>query len=205
MLRLPRRVWIQLAILAAVTLIAGGVMAFGFVECARVGRDRPLHRDARTSRVRRAVPDVRRDLPRHPRSAGSRRSTSPADGVQAELEAPVVDQDPVRRVGGGAQPVGRRRAVRRADAATAATARRGRSATATSSPSASTQIPPDIGSLLDATNRALQAIPQDNLQDRGRRSRQGGRADSALNCPASSTDRHRWRSMQVRTRTRSPS
>src|SRR6202040_519348 len=26
------------------------------------------------------------------------------------------------------------------------------------------QIPPDIGSLLDATNKALQAIPQDNLR-----------------------------------------
>ena len=32
MLRLPRRIWIQLAIMAAVTLIAGGVMAFGFVN-----------------------------------------------------------------------------------------------------------------------------------------------------------------------------
>ena len=27
-----------------------------------------------------------------------------------------------------------------------------------------TQVPPDIGGLLDATNRALQAIPQDNLR-----------------------------------------
>ena len=32
MLRLPRRIWIQLAILAAVTLIGCGVMAFGFVN-----------------------------------------------------------------------------------------------------------------------------------------------------------------------------
>ena len=32
MLRLPRSVWTQLAILAAVTVIAGGVMAFGFVN-----------------------------------------------------------------------------------------------------------------------------------------------------------------------------
>ena len=32
MVRLPRRIWLQLAILAAVTLIAGGVMAFGFVN-----------------------------------------------------------------------------------------------------------------------------------------------------------------------------
>lgn len=31
-------------------------------------------------------------------------------------------------------------------------------------PEGSTQIPPDIGGLLDATNRALQAIPQDNLK-----------------------------------------
>ena len=33
-----------------------------------------------------------------------------------------------------------------------------------SSRSAGSQIPADIGSLLDATNRALQAIPQDNLR-----------------------------------------
>lgn len=33
MLRLSRTVWTQLAILAAVTVIAGGVMAFGFVRC----------------------------------------------------------------------------------------------------------------------------------------------------------------------------
>ena len=39
-----------------------------------------------------------------------------------------------------------------------------RCATATSSPSARCQIPADIGSLLDATNTALQAIPQDNLR-----------------------------------------
>ena len=32
MVRLPRRIWLQLAILAAVTLIAVGVMAFGFVN-----------------------------------------------------------------------------------------------------------------------------------------------------------------------------
>ena len=38
MVRLPRAVWTQLAILAAVTLIAGGVMAFGFVQRARAAR-----------------------------------------------------------------------------------------------------------------------------------------------------------------------
>ena len=32
MLRLTRRVWIQLGILAAVTVIAVGIMAFGFVQ-----------------------------------------------------------------------------------------------------------------------------------------------------------------------------
>ena len=64
MVRLPRRIWIQLAILAAVTLIAGGVMAFGFVNVpALVGIGR-YNVTLATSVVRRAVPDVRRDLPR---------------------------------------------------------------------------------------------------------------------------------------------
>ena len=35
MLRLPRRIWLQLAILAAVTLMAGGVVAFGSSMCPR--------------------------------------------------------------------------------------------------------------------------------------------------------------------------
>jgi len=37
------------------------------------------------------------------------------------------------------------------------------------------RIPPDIGNLLDATNKALQAIPQDNFEDRRRRGGQGSR------------------------------
>ena len=31
-------------------------------------------------------------------------------------------------------------------------------------PVAKVQIPPDIGNLLDATNRSLEAIPQENLR-----------------------------------------
>ncbi len=54
MLRLPRTVWIQLAILAAVTVIACGVMAFGFVNVpALLGIGR-YTRDGRAARVRRA-------------------------------------------------------------------------------------------------------------------------------------------------------
>ena len=46
MLRLSRTVWIQLAILAAVTIIACGVMAFGFVKVpALLGMGR-YHGDA---------------------------------------------------------------------------------------------------------------------------------------------------------------
>ena len=47
--------------------------------------------------------------------------------------------------------------------------------------------------------------PAGQSAHRRRRSRQGGRAGSGPNCPASSTDRHRWRSRRARPVTRSPS
>ncbi len=78
MLRLPRPVWTQLAILATITVVAVRVMAFGFVNVPAllgVGRytvtvDLPASGGL--------YPTLGGDLPRAPRSAGSSRSTSPA-------------------------------------------------------------------------------------------------------------------------------
>ena len=114
MLRLSRTVWIQLAILAAVTVIAVGVMAFGFVNVpALLGIGRYT---------------VTVELPAsgglYPTSVVTYRGTEigrvksidvTRDGVRAVLNAQLGHQDPVRRVGRGAQPVGRRRTVRRTD------------------------------------------------------------------------------------------
>ena len=173
MVRLPRRIWLQLAILAAVTLIAGGVMAFGFVNVpALVGIGRY---------------NVTLELPAsgglYPTSVVTYRGSEigrvtsidvTPDGVQCELEAPVVDQDPLRRVGGGAQPVGRRRAVRGADAErgrrhVAAARRRRRHTRRQHTDPARYRWP------AGRHKQGVAGDPARQSQDRGRRSRQGGR------------------------------
>ena len=163
MVRLPRSVWIQLAIMAVVTVIAGGVMAFGFVNLpALVGIGRydvtlelpqsgglyrssvVTYRGYEIGRVKsidvtpdgiRAVLklDSSTKIPSDVTAAVHSRS---AVGEQfVELSAQGSDDDSSRPLrDGDVIPVGR------------------------------TQIPPDIGGLLDATNRALQAIPQENLR-----------------------------------------
>lgn len=162
MVRLPRRIWLQLAIMAAVTVIAGGVMAFGFVNVpALLGIGRynvtlqlpasgglyptsvVTYRGSEIGRV--TSIDVTPDgvdaileldsstkIPSDVSAAVDSRS---AVGEQFVELSPKGGDDTARPLGDGdVIPVGR------------------------------TQIPPDIGGLLDATNRALQAIPQDNLK-----------------------------------------
>ncbi len=72
-------------------------------------------------------------------------------------------------------------------------------ATATSSPPARSQIPPDIGSLLDATNTSAAGDSAGQPAHRRRRGRPRPSAASDPNCPASSTDRRRWRSRRGKT------
>lgn len=162
MLRLPRTVWIQLAILAAVTVIAGGVMAFGFVNVpALIGIGRynvvlelpssgglyptsvVTYRGSEVGRV--TSVDVTRDGVRAVLKLDSS-TTIPSD-VTAEVHS---------RSAIGEQFV---QLIPAAEDSDAATLRAGDVI-----PVDKVQVPPEIGSLLDATNRALQAIPPDNLR-----------------------------------------
>lgn len=161
MIRLPRAVWRQLAILAAVTVIAVGIMAFGFINVpALLGIGR-YH--------------VTVDLPAtgglYPTSVVTYRGTEigrvesvdvTATGARAELklnsdtpipadvEAAVHSRSAVGEQFLELTPKGDGDGRLLADGDTV--------------PAADATIPADIGSLLDATNTALQAIPQGNLK-----------------------------------------
>ena len=161
MLRLSRTVWIQLAILAAVTIIACGVMAFGFVKVPAllgVGRyqvtlELPAsgglyptsvvtYRGSEIGRV--SSIDVTRDGVRALLTLNSG-TPIPADVSAAVHSRSAVGEQFVEltpNAGTSAAP------LRDGDVI----------------PAGKVQVPPDIGSLLDATNKALQAIPQDNLR-----------------------------------------
>jgi phospholipid/cholesterol/gamma-HCH transport system substrate-binding protein len=161
MLRLSRAIWTQLAILSVITLVAVGIMAFGFVNVpALLGIGRY---------------EVTVDLP----AAGGLYPTSVVTYRGSEIGR-VTSVD-VTKTGV--------RAVLKLDSSTKVPANvsaavHSRSAigeqfielTPGSGDTSKTlgdgavigvdkvKIPADIGSLLDATNRALQAIPQDNLR-----------------------------------------
>ncbi|MCP9271511.1 MCE family protein [Mycolicibacterium arenosum] len=161
MIRLPRTVWTQLVILAAVTVIAVGIMAFGFINVpALIGIGR-YH--------------VTVDLPAtgglYPTSVVTYRGTEigrvesvdvTATGARAELklnsdtpipadvEAAVHSRSAVGEQFLELTPKGDDGGRMLADGDTIA--------------AANVTVPADIGSLLDATNTALKAIPQDNLK-----------------------------------------
>jgi phospholipid/cholesterol/gamma-HCH transport system substrate-binding protein len=160
MLRLSRPVWTQLATLAAITVISVGVMAFGFVKVpALFGIGRYT---------------VTVDLPAsgglYPTSVVTYRGTeigrvrsieTTRDGVQAVLvlnSATPVPSDASAAVH-SRSAVGEQFLELTPKSANAAKLRDGDVI-----PVGRVQIPADIGSLLDATNRALQAIPPDNLR-----------------------------------------
>ncbi|CAM5740867.1 MlaD family protein [Mycolicibacterium aubagnense] len=161
-LRLSRIVWIQLAILGAVTVIACSVMAFGFVHVPTL-----LGFGRYTVTV---------ELPEsgglYPTSVVTYRGTeigrvSAVDvtpgGVRAELN---LDSS-VKVPADVSAAVHSRSAVGEqfielipAAQSDAGPALRG----GATIPVSKVQIPADIGNLLDATNRALEAIPQENLR-----------------------------------------
>jgi phospholipid/cholesterol/gamma-HCH transport system substrate-binding protein len=162
-LRLPRSVWTQLAILASITTIAIAVMAFGFVKVPAllgVGRyqvsvDLPAsgglyptsvvnYRGSEVGTVKSV--DVTRDGVRAVLSLNSGIAI-PSDVTAAVHSRSAVGEQfleltPHSGTGKNTGPK-----LRDGDVI----------------PVGKTQIPVDIGSLLDATNKALQAIPQDNL------------------------------------------
>jgi phospholipid/cholesterol/gamma-HCH transport system substrate-binding protein len=163
MLRLPRRVWTQLAILASITVISVAVMAFGFVKVpALVGVGRY---------------QVTVDLP----ASGGLYPTSVVNYRGSEVGS-VQSVDVTR--GGVRAVLSLKSGIAIPSDVTAAVHSRSavgeqfleltpHSGTAQNTgpklrdgdviPVGKTQIPVDIGSLLDTTNKALQAIPQDNL------------------------------------------
>ncbi|MFL6081609.1 MAG: MCE family protein [Mycobacterium sp.] len=160
MLRLSRPVWTQLAILAAITVVSVGVMAFGFVKVpALFGIGRYT---------------VTVNLPAsgglYPTSVVTYRGTeigrvksieTTRDGVQAVLvldSATPVPSDASAAVH-SRSAVGEQFLELTPSSANAEKLRDGDVI-----PIGRVQIPVDIGSLLDATNRALQAIPPDNLR-----------------------------------------
>lgn len=161
MIRLSRTVWIQLSTLAAVTIISGGIMAFGFVKVPAllgIGRytvtvDMPAsgglyptsvvtYRGTEIGRVR-SVEVTRTGVRATLTLNSSVRVNSPVSAAVHSRSA-VGEQfleltpsnDPETRPLRGGDVI----------------------------PAARVQIPADIAGLLDATNRALTAIPKENLR-----------------------------------------
>src|ERR1700753_3599686 len=162
-LRLSRRVWTQLAILASVTVLSLVVMAFGFVKVPAllgVGRytvkvDLPAsgglyptsvvnYRGSEIGSVKsvdvtqngvQAVLSLKSDIaiPRDVIAAVHSRSAVGEQFLELTPQSGTVADTGPKLRDGDVIAVGR------------------------------TQIPVDIGSLLDTTNKALAAIPQDNL------------------------------------------
>ncbi len=160
MIRLTRTVRIQLAILAAVTVVAGGVMAFGFLKVpALLGIGRYT---------------VTVDMPAagglYPTSVVTYRGTEVGrvrsvdvtpDGVRATLtmDSAVPIPVPVTAAVHSRSAIGEQFLELTPHADGTGTLRDGDVIA-----QAQVSIPPDIAGLLDATNRALAAIPQDNLR-----------------------------------------
>ncbi|MEV3905497.1 MlaD family protein [Mycobacterium sp. NPDC050551] len=164
MLRLSRTVWTQLAILATITVVACSVMAFGFVKVPAllgVGRyevtlDLPAsgglyptsvvtYRGTEIGRV--TSIDVTRDGVRAALKLDSDIPV-PAQVTAAVHSRSAIGEQFVELTPEPGTPDEPQRTLRDGDVI----------------PAGRTQIPPDIGNLLDATNTALQAIPQDNLR-----------------------------------------
>jgi phospholipid/cholesterol/gamma-HCH transport system substrate-binding protein len=162
MLRLSRTVWTQLAILAAVTLIACSVMAFGFVKLPAllgIGRyEVTLELPATGGLYGSSVVTYRGD------EIGRVDSIDvTGDGVKAnlDLDSDVSIPSDVTAAVHSRSAVGEQFVeLTPAPAARNVPALRDGDVI----PAGRVQIPADIGNLLDATNRALKAIPQDNLK-----------------------------------------
>ena len=160
MLRLHRTVWIQLAILASVTLIACGVMAFGFVKVPAllgIGRyDVTLELPSSGGLYATSVVTYRGD------EIGRVTSVDvTATGVRAvlTLESDTKVPADVSAAVHSRSAIGEQFVELTPAAGTSATLADGDVI-----PAGRVSLPVDIAGLLDATNTALQAIPQDNLR-----------------------------------------
>ena len=164
MLRLSRTVWIQLAVLATVTVVSVAVMAFGFVKVPAllgIGRytvtlELPTsgglyptsvvtYRGDEIGRV--SSVDVTRDGVRAVLTLESSKPV-PADVAAAVHSRSAIGEQFVELTPRSQTDTGE--SVKLADGDVI--------------PAGKVSVPVDIGGLLDATNKALQAIPQDNLR-----------------------------------------
>jgi phospholipid/cholesterol/gamma-HCH transport system substrate-binding protein len=162
MIRLSRTVWIQLTVLATVTVTAVGVMAFGFVkvpELLGIGRytvqvEMPAagglyptsvvtYRGTEVGRVR--TVEVTREGVRAILTLDSGIPVPGAVSAAVHSRSAIGEQFLELKPLPGA---GTERRLRNGDVI----------------PAAAVMIPPDIADLLDATNQALKAIPSDNLR-----------------------------------------
>jgi len=160
--RLSRTVRAQLAILAVVTVVAGGVMAFGFVKLPAlfgVGRYTVTVEMAASGGL-------------YPTAVVTYRGTEigrvaavdvDGDGVRAvlKLNSSIKVPAPVSAAVHSRSAIGEQ-FIELTPAPAAGDERMLRAGDVI--PADKVQIPADIGALLDATNRALQAIPHDNLR-----------------------------------------
>lgn len=164
MLRLSRTVWTKLAILATITLVACGIMAFGFVKVPAllgIGRYHVTLQLPETGGLyQSSVVTYRGDEIGRVSSISVTR-----DGVDADLNLDSGTPIPADV----SAAVHSRSAV--GEQFVELTPNPGAAAGNSSKlhdgdviPVGKVQVPPDIGNLLDATNRALQAIPRDDLR-----------------------------------------
>jgi phospholipid/cholesterol/gamma-HCH transport system substrate-binding protein len=162
-LRLSRRIWTQLAILASITIIAIAVMAFGFVKVPAllgIGRYTVLvDLPASGGLYPTSVVNYRGS------EVGSVKSVDVTrDGVRAvlSLDSGIAIPSDVTAAVHSRSAVGEQFLELTPHSGTASnTGPKLRDGSVI--PVGRVQVPVDIGFLLDATNRALQAIPQDNL------------------------------------------
>jgi phospholipid/cholesterol/gamma-HCH transport system substrate-binding protein len=160
MLRLPRQVWRQLAILGVITVVSVGVMAFGFVKVpALLGIGRYT-----------VTVDLAASGGLYPSSVVTYRGTEigrvesidvTGDGVRVvlTLDSSTPIPSDVTAAVHSRSAVGEQFLELTPQDTKAPKLRDGDVI-----PVGKTQIPADIGQLLDATNTALQAIPPDNLR-----------------------------------------
>lgn len=160
MIRLSRPVWIQLAILATITVVSVGVMAFGFVKVpALLGFGRytvTVHLPAAGGLYPTSVVTYRGTEIGRVASIDVTR-----DGVDAvlALDSDIAVPSPVSAAVHSRSAVGEQFLELTPDSGATGTLGDGDVINVDK-----VRIPADIGNLLDATNKALQAIPPDNLR-----------------------------------------
>ncbi|MEE6176866.1 MlaD family protein [Mycobacterium sp. 050134] len=165
MLRLGRRTWIQLAVLSLVTLVSCGAMAFNFMKLPEtlfgigeynVTVDLPSSGGLyKTSVVTYRGTDIGQVKSVDVTATGVRAVLALRSGVKvpSDVQASVhsrsaIGEQYIELTPQPSKDGGQSRPLRAGDVI----------------PAGRVDVPVDIGHLLDLTNRALQAIPRDNLR-----------------------------------------